>query len=399
MATTFSSNIGSNSKGGFSAYAVTTDDYVTAFYANMTTGEVINATDGEAQYATTLSENQLEALSTNLKGLLAAAVASGADPTAAPLAYLRKLAGFVPLDNDSYPTYNVTTQTVDGVDYEEFYIDYAGTVMMYVPNSAAAGLFTGAGSDNGSSSSYPPSGPAGGVLNGTYPDPATLAIRLSGSGYTLPVQALAGTGTETSYFKLNNVSGSEAAGPFEFSGADGLLNGDGQDASIRGGASAEAGTTGGVGACYGGNGGIGTGGDAILDAGTGGTASGIARVGTTNASATYLGRRLVETRHSGLTRFFPTTIALSANGQNVPAERTCVQLLTSAAYTGLGVDAPTYDGQMMIIINTSESIQTFETGAGTYLRLGAATRALNNNGTLLLVAVNSRWNEVAFTAG
>jgi hypothetical protein len=151
MATTFSSNIGSSSKGGFSAYAVTTDDYVSAFFANMTTGEVINSTDGEEQYATTLSANQLAALSTNLKGLLAAAVASGADPTANPLAYLRKLVGFVALDDGQTFTYTTSTYTVDGVDYEEFYIELTnqpGTVMMYIPNSAAAGLFTGSGSDN-----------------------------------------------------------------------------------------------------------------------------------------------------------------------------------------------------------------------------------------------------------
>jgi hypothetical protein len=150
MATTFSSNIGSKSLGGFSAYAVTTDDYVSAFFADMVTGNVINSTSGEEQYATTLSAGQLAALSTNLKALLAAAVASGADPTAAPLAYLRKLVGFVALDDGQTLTYSTSTYTVDGVDYEEFYIELTnqpGTVMMYIPNSASAGLFTGSGSD------------------------------------------------------------------------------------------------------------------------------------------------------------------------------------------------------------------------------------------------------------
>lgn len=159
MATTFSSNIGSGSLGGFSAYAVTTDDYVSAFFADMVTGNVINSTDGEEQYATTLSAQQLAALSTNLKGLLAAAVASGADPTTAPLAYLRKLVGFVALDDGRVLDYQTDTYTVGGVNYTEFYIDIRGgsppspapgTVMMYIPNSASAGLFTGSGSDNAS---------------------------------------------------------------------------------------------------------------------------------------------------------------------------------------------------------------------------------------------------------
>jgi hypothetical protein len=147
MATTFSSNIGSSSKGGFSAYAVTTDDYVTAFFADMVTGEVTNASGGEEVYATTFSANQLAALSTNLKGLLAAAVASGANPLLNPLAYLRKLAGFVALSDGQVLTYAVGN--ISGNVYE-FYIELATTpqtVMMYIPNSAAAGLFTGSGSD------------------------------------------------------------------------------------------------------------------------------------------------------------------------------------------------------------------------------------------------------------
>ena len=152
MATTFSPNIGSESLGGFSAYAVTTDDYVVAFFANMTTGEVINVPDdepGEQAYATTLSANQLAALSTNLKGLLAAAIASGADPTSDPLAYLRKLVGFVALNDGQTLTYS----TSNFGDYEEFYVELVnqpGTVMMYLPNSASAGLFTGSGSDEAS---------------------------------------------------------------------------------------------------------------------------------------------------------------------------------------------------------------------------------------------------------
>jgi hypothetical protein len=150
MATTFSSNIGSSSKGGFSAYAVTTDDFVVAFFADMVTGEVTNAADGEEVYATTLSANQLAALSTNLKGLLAAAVASGADPTDNPLAYLRKLVGFVALDDGQTLTYD--TSNIDG-DVYEFYVELTnqpGTVLMYIPNSAAAGLYTGSGSDEAS---------------------------------------------------------------------------------------------------------------------------------------------------------------------------------------------------------------------------------------------------------
>jgi flagellar hook protein FlgE len=150
MATTFSSNIGSSSKGGFSAYAVTTDDFVVAFFADMVTGEVTNAADGEEVYATTLTANQLAALSTNLKGLLAAAVASGADPTDNPLAYLRKLVGFVALDDGQTLTYD--TSNIDG-DVYEFYVEMTnqpGTVLMYIPNSAAAGLYTGSGSDEAS---------------------------------------------------------------------------------------------------------------------------------------------------------------------------------------------------------------------------------------------------------
>jgi hypothetical protein len=147
MATTFSSNIGSSSKGGFAVYTATTTDYFTAFDANIVTGVVTKSAD--TAYAASITDSQAAALTTNLQALLAAAIASGADPTANPLAYLSKLAGFMALDDGQ--TFSLNADNVSG-DIYEFYADVSagitpGTLALYIPNSAAAGLFTGANSN------------------------------------------------------------------------------------------------------------------------------------------------------------------------------------------------------------------------------------------------------------
>lgn len=361
MAVTYgSTNLGSSGNGAFAIYSASTTgaEAVSVLQANFTTN-VVSAVSS----AVPLTALQTAALSTLLAKLRAAV------PSASTLSVLRKLVGVLSMTDGVSLTLSVSS--VGSVHTLRATTSAAGSVLVYVPNAAASGLYSGSNSDSGDA----PSGAAGGVLGytgSTYPNPNGLAP-ISG---VIPVKSDGDGGSIT--IKPDAESGGTGCDLIQ-SGADGDI--------------------GGAARLVGGNGSDGAGGDAIVDAGSGTTTAGIARVGTSNALATYIGRRLTETRLSGLMRLLPTTLALSANGQNVPAERSCVQLLSSAAFTGLGVAAPTYDGQMMLIINASESIQTFATGAGTNLRLGAATRALNNNGTLLLVGVNSRWNEVAFTAG
>ena len=244
MANTFGPNIGSASAGGFAAIPVKTDDYyLYPFKANIVTGVVENLTDpGYSQYAPTLSALQLSALTTILKKLLTSAVAAGADPTLEPAAYLRKLVGIVSLqsgydieivaDSLGGDVYALNGESLDSSNVGVQVSD----MLLYIPNSAAAGLFTGSGADAGSGSATP-IGPAGGVLRGTYPDPSSLASDVSGDVPVLPFNAADtfvrfGTATKTGadngidfIVQGGGVSGTGIGGGIQLNGAQGSSRG------------------------------------------------------------------------------------------------------------------------------------------------------------------------------
>jgi hypothetical protein len=144
MATTFGSNLGSNSNGGFAIYPMTTTgaETVTIFKANLVTGEV-TLTVPPLTNPVPFTSLQLAALSALLKRLISVGVPDAANA----VAYLRKLVGVVSLTSGTDVA--LAAVGLGGGDYGfNVNLDAAGTALIYVPNSAAAGLFTGFGADS-----------------------------------------------------------------------------------------------------------------------------------------------------------------------------------------------------------------------------------------------------------
>lgn len=176
MAVTYgSTNLGSSSNGGFAIYTATTTgaEAISVLVADFTTN-VVSA----APNAVPLTALQSAALSTILAKLRAAA------PTASTLAILRKLVGVVSLTDSVQLVLSVSS--VGAVHTLRATTSAAGTALVYVPNAAAAGLFTGTGSDVASLSG----GAAGGALQGTYPNPL-IADGVIPYDFMLPVQLFA----------------------------------------------------------------------------------------------------------------------------------------------------------------------------------------------------------------
>lgn len=163
---TFGTNVASTSKGAFAIFSVAANagEKVVLFDANIVTGEVV-AVAGKLP----LTSLQTAALSTVFKSLLSLGTVGGNE-----LEFLQKLVGVLPLTAGDSVTLDASLKAGD-VWHFGFVPLNAGTVLVYVPNSAAAGPYTGSGATESGGS---PSGAAGGVLGypgSNYPDPNGLA--------------------------------------------------------------------------------------------------------------------------------------------------------------------------------------------------------------------------------
>ena len=179
MAITFGSNIGSASKGAFAIFPVNDSVGGASFDildADVVTGAVVAVTGGVA-----LTTNQEAALSASFAKLLAGVPAGSV--TGNELEFLQKLVGVLSLTSGATITLSAVN-TAGDVWRLSASISLAGEALVYVPNSAAAGLFTGQGSSGGAVT--PPVVPydmAVPLINGTaplgnnYPYAAIIASR------------------------------------------------------------------------------------------------------------------------------------------------------------------------------------------------------------------------------
>jgi hypothetical protein len=146
MAITFGTPIGSNSNGGFAILPadVEAGDVVTL----LVVGEGGNVYDGEpVPDAFTITSLQAAAI----QALLGALIDGAGDYEANQLAYLRKMVGIVSLTDGQTITLSTDTVTIGSNDVTVLNATCAedGTVVMYVPNSASSGLYTGIGAEEG----------------------------------------------------------------------------------------------------------------------------------------------------------------------------------------------------------------------------------------------------------
>ena len=148
MAITFGTPIGSTSPGSFAILPaqVEAGDVVTL----LAVGEA-----GAVEYGDVLPDTFTitEAQAAGLQNLLVALIDnSGGDYDGNKLAYLRKLVGLVSLTDGQTITLSIDTVVIGSSTLTLLNATCAddGTVVMYVPNSAAAGFYTGPGAEEGS---------------------------------------------------------------------------------------------------------------------------------------------------------------------------------------------------------------------------------------------------------
>ena len=146
MAITFGSPIGSTSPGSFSILPaqVESGDTVTL----LAVGET-----GGVEYGDVLPDcfTITEAQAIGIQSLLTALIDNGGgDYASNELSYLRKLVGLVSLTNGQTITLGISTEVVGSRTLSLLNATCSddGTVVMYVPNSASAGLYTGPGADS-----------------------------------------------------------------------------------------------------------------------------------------------------------------------------------------------------------------------------------------------------------
>ena len=176
MAITKGTPIGSGALNSWSAFPISDSVGGTAialFRGDLSSGAVTASGSADSP---ALSAAQLASLSS----LLTALIANGA-PTTNALSFLRKLIGVVGLTNGDIVS--ITAANIAGNVWElRASLASAGTLLVYYPNSAAAGLFTGFGADADASvipttqrSEYVaniPGLPLGGVACLSVPNPA-----------------------------------------------------------------------------------------------------------------------------------------------------------------------------------------------------------------------------------
>ena len=142
MAVTYgTANLGSSSNGGFAIYTVA--DTVGAANISVLVADFATNTVTAAPSAVPLTNLQTAALSTILAKLRSAA------PTASTLAVLRKLVGVVGLTDSVQVTLSVSS--VGAVHTLRASLSGAGSALVYVPNAASSGPFTGFGAADGAS--------------------------------------------------------------------------------------------------------------------------------------------------------------------------------------------------------------------------------------------------------
>jgi hypothetical protein len=144
MATTFGSNIGSASKGAYAILPVNTTGAASfdIIDADVVTGAVVASPNN-----LTLTANQEAALSAIFAKVIAGVPAGAV--TGNELAFIQKLVGVLSLVNGATVTLAVTN-TAGNVWRLSADVSAAGEYFVYVPNSAAEGLFTGQGSSGDS---------------------------------------------------------------------------------------------------------------------------------------------------------------------------------------------------------------------------------------------------------
>ena len=237
MAITFGTNQAGTSRGAYAIFSVS--DSVGAASISILDGDVATGAVTAVTNAVPLSVLQLSALSTILKNLVSVGTVGGNE-----LEYLRKLVGVLPLNAGD--TVTLSAANVAGNVWRlSASLSVAGTAIVYVPNSAAAGPFTGDGASSGSSA--PPSGAAGGVLGytgSTYPNPNGLASIAN----VIPVKAPAGAAVTV---KVDDVVAGAGKGLTLSAGATSVPNTAAGTTSIQGPAGSNA-----AGAAKGGNGGF-----------------------------------------------------------------------------------------------------------------------------------------------